>query len=404
MKPIHLLTLAVFLCLSTLSACQSATTPITIQVDGQVLSLTSSDRLPQSLLVKQGVTLGPDDRILYLGSRVDPDVALPEAASYALVVRRAVSLTVNEAGGTKSIQTSALSVGQALSEAGYSLYRADRLDPPAETPIHGALTVTYQASRALEISVDSVLVQARSAADSVNEALAEAGIPLTGLDTSQPDGSAPLPADGHIRVVRVVETVSLTQDAIPFDTRTELSADLEIDHQALLVGGEPGLSIGRVRTRSADGVQVAQTTENQSIVRPAQDRVLGIGTKIVIRTATVDGVDIEYWRTLRLFATSYSPCRIASPTKTCGYGSASGIPAGKGVVAFAYYWYLLFGFEHLYIPGYGPAVVGDVGGGYYGSHYWVDLGYSDADYIPWAEWVTVYFLTPVPANPGYILP
>jgi hypothetical protein len=69
-----------------------------------------------------------------------------------------------------------------------------------------------------------------------------------------------------------------------------------------------------------------------------------------------------------------------------------------------YYWYLLFGFEHLYIPGYGNAVVGDVGGAGLSSHYWIDLGYDDNNYVEWGDWVTVYFLTPVPANPGYVLP
>jgi hypothetical protein len=29
---------------------------------------------------------------------------------------------------------------------------------------------------------------------------------------------------------------------------------------------------------------------------------------------------------------------------------------------------------------------------------WIDLGFSDADYEPWHEWVTVYFLTPAPQN------
>jgi hypothetical protein len=72
-----------------------------------------------------------------------------------------------------------------------------------------------------------------------------------------------------------------------------------------------------------------------------------------------------------------------------------------------YSWYLLFGFEHIYVPGYGQAVIGDVGAGWpSGNHYWVDLGWSEEDYQPlmYANGVTVYFLTPVPANPGYILP
>jgi 3D (Asp-Asp-Asp) domain-containing protein len=238
----------------------------------------------------------------------------------------------------------------------------------------------------------------------VGQALAESGFPLIGLDTSLPVETAPLPENGQIQVVRVVETVALTQKTIPFSTRTELSADLELDQQALLQGGEPGLAIARLRNRSEDGVQVSQQSESESVIRPPQDRILGIGTKIVIRTTTVDGVNIEYWRVLRMFATSYSPCRSATPDGRCMFGTSSGMPVQKGVVAMQYYWYLLFGFEHLYVPGYGNAIVGDVGGTNLSSNYWIDLGYSDSDFVGWSEWVTVYFLTPVPANPGYILP
>jgi 3D (Asp-Asp-Asp) domain-containing protein len=266
------------------------------------------------------------------------------------------------------------------------------------------MTVSYQPSRAITITIDGGLARSRSAANSVGQALAGAGFPLTGLDYSLPDENAPLPEDGQIRVVRVVESVSLTQQSLPFNTRTELSADLEIDQQVLIQGGELGLAISRVRTRREDGTQVSQKPEGESIVRPAQDRIMGIGTKIVVRTTSVDGITIEYWRVLHLFATSYSPCRSATPDGRCSYGTSSGLPVQKGEAAMAYYWYLLFGYDRVYIPGYGQAVVGDVGGGYQGSHYWIDLGYSDSDYVPWDGWVTVYFLTPVPANPGYLLP
>lgn len=385
-----------------LSACQTTKTPVTILADGHTYTIASAERIPTSLLSAAKVTLGSNDRVLYLGSPASLDVALPNASSYTLTVRRAVALTIVTPDGRQAIQTSALTVGQALAEGGYTLYTADRLDPPAETPLDAPLTVIYQPAREFVVTVDGTQVRVRSAAATVGEALAKAGIPLVGLDYALPPENEPLPAEGQIRMVRVVESIALAQKSIPFGTRTELSADLELDQQALLQGGEPGLTIARQRTRNEDGVQVSQKVESESIVRPPQDRILGIGTKIVIRTTVVDGQSITYWRALRLFATSYSPCGLG--TSKCSYGTSSGLPVKKGVVAMAYYWYLLFGFEHLYIPGYGYATVGDVGGGYQGSHYWIDLGYSDNDYVGWSQWITVYFLTPVPANPGYILP
>ena len=389
-----------------LSACQTRSTSFTILDGEQVYSLSSTKTIPADLLVEADITLGTYDRLLYLGSFIPLDTALPVAESYILTVRRAVPLTILAPDGQQMIETSAFTVGQALTEAGYNLYAADLLEPPAETPITGPMTVTYQPARKMIITVDGTHVQVRSAASTVGQALAESGIPLIGLDTSLPLETAPLPEDGQIRVVRIVESVALTQKTIPFEVRTELSADRELDQQELLQGGEPGLAIARLRTRSEDSVQVSEQSESESVVRPLQDCILGIGTKIVIRTTSVDGVTIKYWRALNLFATYYTPCDLG-PNK-CYYGTASGKPVQKGVVAMVYPWYLLFAGESLYIPGYGYATVEDNNGANtnaYGDTYWIDLGYSETDTVDWnSHYVTVYFLTPVPANPGYILP
>ena len=384
------------------SACQISGTSVNILADGQIYTVTTAKRIPSQILSSAKITIGPNDRILYLGYPAPLNIPLPDAGTYTLTIRRAITLTLVTPNGQKMIQTSAQSVGEALAEAGYTLYAADRIDPPAGTPIEGALTVMYQPSQVLLVTVDGTRVQIRSAASSVGQALAEAGIPLIGLDFSTPPESAPLPVDGKIRVTRVVETVALIQKSLPFATRTEASADLELDQQALVQGGQPGLIVTRVRTTNQDGVQVSQKTESESIIRPAQDRIMGYGTKVVIRTAVVDGKTIQYYRKLTLLATSYSPCR--SGTSKCSYGTSSGLPVQRGTVAMVYSWYLAFGFDKLYIPGYGYATAGDVGGGPAGSHYWVDLGFTDADYQPVYGNVTVYFLVPVPTNLVAVLP
>jgi hypothetical protein len=59
----------------------------------------------------------------------------------------------------------------------------------------------------------------------------------------------------------------------------------------------------------------------------------------------------------------------------------------------------------VYIPGYGFASVEDVGGGVPWSNNWVDLGYKEKNYVPWSQYVTVYFLwpPPPPENIMYVL-
>jgi len=136
-------------------------------------------------------------------------------------------------------------------------------------------------------------------------------------------------------------------------------------------------------------------------VRPPKDSLVSLGTQVTVQTLDVPGGQIQYWRAVQMYATSYSPCR--SGTSSCSYGTASGIPVKHGVVAMARSLYNQLAGTQVYVPGYGVAVIGDVGGGFPDGRLWIDLGYSDDDWQNWGGMVTVYFLAPAPATiPGIL--
>jgi len=384
-----------------LVACQPQTsTPVTIIDGNQIHTLATSERVPGKLIVQAGIVLGTADSILFNGNIVPSDKPISQAKINVLQIRRAVTITVNG----KTIQTTARTVGEAIAQTGTQVYAADQFNPPADTPVTNGLTVTFTPSHELTVSVDGKQIRIRSSAATIGGALAEAGIPLIGLDSSQPSENEALPQDGQIRVVRISESIVLAQKSIPFKSDFQSSPNVELDHQEILQPGQPGLSVSRVRIRYQDGVEVSRQTESETVVRPPKDRVVGYGTKPVVHTTTVDGVQIQYWRAVQMFATSYSPCHSAADR--CYPGTASGKPVQKGVVAFIYNWYVNMRGQALYIPGYGYATVEDTGGGIPGK-LWIDLGYTDAQYAQeggqWGKYVTVYFLAPVPSNIMYVL-
>jgi 3D (Asp-Asp-Asp) domain-containing protein len=262
------------------------------------------------------------------------------------------------------------------------------------------MKISLKTPRDLTLTVDGETRQIHSSAQTVGEALAEAGIPLLGLDYSLPAENDPLPADGQVRVVRVSESILLAQKPIPFENDFQASADVPLDQTQILQPGENGLNVQRIRIHYENGEEIARTTENETMVRPPQARILAYGTKVEVKTAVVDGVEIQYWRAVQMYATSYSPCR--SGTEQCYPGTSSGKTVQRGVVGLRYSWYLNMQGQRLYIPGYGFASVEDVCGGCLGKP-WIDLGFSDNDFEPWHNWVTVYFLAPVPANVIYVL-
>ncbi len=351
-------------------------------------------------LAALGLSFSPADRLLVDGIPYTPDQSIPPEA-HTIQIRRAVTLTLSTPDGEQTFESAAYTVGEALSDLGLELYKSDFISPPAGTPLTPGLEIAYRPARTLTVSAGEASVQIRSSAETVGQALAGAGIPLLGLDASRPSETAPLPKDGKIRLVRVRESILLVQKPIPFTAEFTASADLELDQQGLLQPGQVGLSMSRVRVRYEDGVEVSRQAEAETVVRPPQNRIVGYGTKVVVRSARVGGQAIEYWRAVWMYATSYSPCR--SGTDRCYNYTASGKLVERGVVAMVRANYNAMRGQALYIPDYGYATIEDIGGGLPDGSLWIDLGFSDSDFEVWTGWVTVYFLTPVPANVLYIL-
>jgi len=383
-----------------LFACQPSTPPtVTIIDNDKAIMLQTDERVPSALITQAGITLNTNDRVLLNGLPIALNQPITDQP-ITLQIHRAVPITISSPQGEQTIQSSAFTIGEALQEANYPIRAGDKVDPPLNSPISNS-PVSISLSRELTVSVDGKSIKINSSAKTVGEALAEAGIPLLGLDQAVPSENEALPTDGQIKVVRVSESVVLAQKPIPFENELIASADIPLDQNQILQPGENGLSVQRIRIRYEDGNEVSRVTENETMVRPPKNRVLGYGTKIEIKTATVDGVQIEYWRAVQMYATSYLPCPNG-PTAPCGSTTSSGKALKKGIIAFRLDWYRAWRGQSLFVAGYGYGTVEDVCPGCVGKP-WIDLGYSDADYQQWSSWVTVYFLTPVPPNILYVL-
>ncbi len=390
-------------CSALLSACQPTRRHNIVVLDGSLSpAIVGSSSTVNSVLAAGGVLLGPTDQILLNGRAVNATNSIGTGEIGIVQVRHARRISING----QPVQTTAVTVAQAVAEAGHDLYAADLFDPEAVAPITAGMAITYTPSRELTLTADGEQVRLRSGANAVGEALAEAGLPLIGLDVSQPIESKPLPAGGGIRLTRVSETLVLDQETIPFRETYQDSPTLGLGQEKVVQPGAEGMTVTRSRVRYEDGREVSRFSEAPALVRPAQNQILARGTKTVEQTANINGVQIQYWLKTQMYATVYSPCESASSgSGKCSYGTASGLRAGKGVVAVDPALYSYLNGQRLYIPGYGNAVIGDLGGGYIvesnlgiSRYKWIDLGFDDNNMEDLTGWITVYFLEPAPAS------
>ncbi len=334
---------------------------------GNQQTFNTPERMIGNLLTTAGMTLYPEDRILLNGEIISANTVLPRESSLVVQVRKAIPITLFEDGGKRV------------------------LTAPLEVTLRRAVPIRVQA--------DGVETLIYSAAQTVGQALADGGIALQGLDQSVPAENEPLPADGFIKVVRIREEILLEQAAIPYEVSYVADDELELDQRRVVEAGQPGILATRVRVRYEDGQEVSRETEAEWVARQPTTQTVAYGTKIVVRTITTSEGTFEYWRAVNVYATSYHPCENG----TCSYTTASGTTLRNGVIAVRLKWFRSMVGQQMLVPGYGVGTIEDVGGGFPDRH-WIDLGYTDEDYREWHSYVTVYWLTPVPANILWILP
>lgn len=390
-----------------LAACQPNGRSVAILDGERILRVNTGERIPLIILTEAGIVPGADDRVLVNGIPQKLDQPIETDGAVQLQLRRAVTLTLVTPSGERTLRSSALTVGEALREAGAPLGISDRVHPPLETPITESMTIHYSPARELVVAIGEETIRIRSAAETVGEALAEAGIPLMGLDISRPEENEALPEDGQIQITRVREIVNFELETIPFSTETRDSPDLAFGQDEIIQPGVEGIAMVRTRIRYENGTEVRREVEEQTVLREPQTRIVASGSKIVLAPVG-GGSPYEYWYATEMYATWYSPCN--SGTGGCSYGTASGARAGFGIVAVDYSIYPYLAGMRVYIPGYGLAVIGDTGGGPIIESAlgvprtkWIDLGYNDDAIGGLSGWVTVYFLAPAPAEIPYFM-
>ncbi len=376
-------------------------TPVYVHADGHSLLLRTHATTVEGVLQEAQVSLLPQDE-------VDVSVEWEEAAASAapqpgpihVTVQRAVPFTLHEDGRETTFHTTAATVGEALRRIGVTLYLADGVQPGLGEPLLSGLHIFIERSIPVAVYVDGRTLRARTHRERVDQVLADLGVVLTGQDYTTPTLDSPLQEDATIRVVRVSEQFVTEQEPIPFETAWQADPDLEIDNERLLQEGVPGILERRVRVRSEDGHVVARTTDRQYVAVPPTTKIYGYGTKIIVRTLDTPSGPIEYWRRLRMLATSYSAGTAGTPVSSPYYGrTATGMQMRYGIVAVDPR--VINMGSQVYVPGYGVGLAGDTGGAIKWNR--IDLGYDDDNLVLWYRWVDVYLLTPVPDKINYVL-
>jgi len=272
-------------------------------------------------------------------------------------------------------------------------------DQPEPTPVPTA------AKTAIEYTIifDGITQSIQSEHTYPFDIVAEAGILLNELDYTLPGLETAVQPGSQIEIIRVTEQIITEDEEIPYETVWQPNDQMDLDTREQISVGVVGLARKQIAIRSQNGVEISNEQIASWIEQEPINEVTAYGTRINLNTINTDQGPREYWRVVKMRVTSYTAASSGKPPDHPAYGiTASGLPAGKGIVAIDPN---VVPFQsEIYVPEYGVAIAGDTGGGVRGR--WIDLGWDDDNYESWTGHVDVYYLAPIPPveKINYLIP
>ncbi|MET7691895.1 ubiquitin-like domain-containing protein [Streptomyces sp. NPDC005483] len=262
---------------------------IELTVDGRPRTLhTFADDVGE-LLAEEGVAVGAHDVVAPA-----PGEQLASGDEVAVRYGRPLRLTLD--GHPREVWTTARTVDGALEQLGVRAEGAYLSTSRSRRIGREGLELAVRTERTVTIMADGRARTIRTNAATVAEAVEEAGVTLSGMDTtSVAPGS--FPREGQtVTVLRITASREVREEQIPF--REERSADASLFKGTEVVerAGVPGVRRITYSLRTVNGVKQKPRRIRVEEVRDPRAQVVRVGTKP--KPTSVQGADHLNWQGL----------------------------------------------------------------------------------------------------------
>ncbi|MDV5146287.1 ubiquitin-like domain-containing protein [Streptomyces sp. SBC-4] len=258
---------------------------VRLSVDGVPRSLHTFADDVDELLAHEGLTVGSHDIVAPA-----PGEALANGDEIVVRYGRPIALTLD--GRRHTIWTTARTVEGALRQLGVRAEGAYLSVSRAAPITRQGLALDVRTERAVTFLADGRERVVRTNAATIGEALAEAGITLSGQDTTSVAAGS-YPRDGQtVTVLRITGSRQVREEAIPYAVERVRDPELFAGTEVVERQGVAGVRRVTYALRAVNGVKQKPRRTGEEIVREPVSRKVRIGTRALpTSVAGADGLD-----------------------------------------------------------------------------------------------------------------
>lgn len=281
------------------------------------------------------------------------------------------SVTIAVDGEELTLTVKAWTVKEALDLAGVALAEGDLVIPEASHYLREGEFIQVVRGKRVVLYVDGERLELSVPGENVRDVLVHAGVRMGSLDRVEPVRETPLENGLEITVIRVTQEEVIEEEPIPYRTQRWRDPYLTRGEQRIVREGREGLLRTVVLVTYENGEVAHRRVLSREVVVEPVDEIIGEGSREALQVLQTPTGSYRYTQVIELEATAYYPGPESTDQWADGY-TYTGLRAGYGVVAVDPTVIPLG--TRLYIPGYGEAIAGDIGGAIKG--YRIDLGYD----------------------------
>jgi uncharacterized protein YabE (DUF348 family) len=245
---------------------------VVLSVDGTVMTVKTMKSRVIDVIKENGFGVGAQDDLYPAGNE-------PVREAAKIVLRRSRPLQISlDGAAAKQMWTTASTVDEALAQLAMTDTAPAAASRGSRVPLAG-MALPVVSAKSVQINDGGAIRAVHLAAPTVGGLLAAAGAPLQQGDRAEPATSAPV-TDGmqvlvtRNRIDRVAERVPLA----PAARRIE-DPDMNMSREIVEDPGTPGVQDVTFAVAKVNGVETGRLPIASTVVTPAREAVVRVGTK-----------------------------------------------------------------------------------------------------------------------------
>lgn len=256
--------------------------------EGRVITI--HDRGTQSVIVSDAVTVG--EAIEEAGISLDKSDVVEPAVSQELVAKeyeiniyRARPVTIIDGPMRQRVVTAYQTGAQIAKSAGITLYNEDvtTLAPSDDIVTDGAgLTLTIDRATLFTLTLYGTTTEVRTQGETVAQMLTEKGISIGSEDRVSVDQHTPLTTGLSVRVWREGRQTVTVDEAVAFTTEQIQSGDHQVGYKEIKTAGQTGSRNVTYEIVVQDGKETARTEIASIVTKEPVKQVEIIGVKLLL--------------------------------------------------------------------------------------------------------------------------